>query len=258
MAMRTPGESGRPVKTAVTAFSILEYLKDADGGTLTELTDEFDLVKSTLHRHLKTLHELEYVTKEGDIYYPSLRFLDFGEYTRNRKDGYTLAKEKVRQLAEATDERAQFLVEEHGMGVYVYRDTGSHAVRTDPGIGKRIHLHSISAGKAILAYLPPRQVEQILSDRGLPAVTEYTTTDREELVAELETIRERGYSFNKQENIEGLHAVGAPVLGPQGHVIGALSVSGPIHRMKGEWYDQELPDLLRGMANELELNIEHS
>jgi IclR family acetate operon transcriptional repressor len=37
-----------------------------------------------------------------------------------------------------------------------------------------------------------------------------------------------------------------------------LSVSGPIHRLKGEWFEKEIPDLLLGTANELELNIRYS
>jgi len=85
-----------------------------------------------------------------------------------------------------------------------------------------------------------------------------TITDPQTLYAELERVRERGYSVNKQENIEGLHAVSAPVMDTNGHVFGALSVSGPTHRMKGEWFEDELPDLLLGAANELELNITYS
>ncbi|SDR07080.1 hypothetical protein SAMN05216278_3461 [Halopelagius longus] len=39
---------------------------------------------------------------------------------------------------------------------------------------------------------------------------------------------------------------------------GGMSVSGPSHRLKGEWFEEELPDFLLGAANELELNIEYS
>jgi DNA-binding IclR family transcriptional regulator len=40
--------------------------------------------------------------------------------------------------------------------------------------------------------------------------------------------------------------------------MGALSVSGPAHRMKGEWFESEIPDLLLGSTNELELNLEYA
>lgn len=248
----------RPVKSVETAFSILERLKEEDGMTLSELDDQFELAKSTIHRHLATLHELEYIKRDSDVYVPSLKFLDYGEYTMRSVDGSSMIQEKVIQLADKTEERAQFLVEEFGMGVIVFRDSGKNAVHSDPGIGKRVPLHSGAAGKAILAHLPAERVEHIVEQRGLNRMTDCTIDNDEDLLSELERIRERGYSFNKEEKIEGLHAVGAPVLGKQKRVLGALSVTGPSHRMTGEWFDKDLPQLLQGTANELELNITYS
>ncbi|MHB9287892.1 IclR family transcriptional regulator [Halobacteriales archaeon Cl-PHB] len=254
---RTEGAK-RPVKTVETAFLLLEHLKEAEGDTLAGMTGEFDMAKSTIHRHLGTLQQLGYVVEENGVYHPSMQFLDFGEYTQTRKIGYAMAEQKVAELAEQTDERAQFLVEEHGVGVYVHRATGANAVMTDPGIGKWNHLHTISAGKAILAHLPEETVEEIIDTHGLPRKTANTITDREELLAQLATIREREYSINREEDIDGVNAVGVPVFQDNDEILGALSVSGPSHRMKGEWFEETLPDLLLGIANELELNIIHS
>lgn len=199
-----------------------------------------------------------YVVKEGDVYNIGLGFVDIGEYARNRKEAYKLAKPKVEELADETNERCQFVVEEHGRGVYIYVETGSHAVETNSRVGKRLHLHSTSVGKAILAHLPTSRVDEIVEETGLPKQTENTITNCDELEEELERVRERGVAYNREGNIEGLRSVGAPVLGPNGHVIGALSVSGPTHRMKGERYEETMPDLLLGAANELELNLKYS
>lgn len=256
--MKTDSTGGQRSKTVETAFDLLEHLKEVDGASLGELTAEFEKAKSTIHRYITTLQHRGYVVKEGNTYYPSLRFLDFAEYSRNRKRGYMMAKQKVEELAEKTDERAQFLVEENGKGVYVHRATGSHAVRTDPGIGKEVHLHTIAAGKAILAHLPQYRVEAILDEFGMPAMSAKTITDRQELLNSFGEIRERGFSFNKEESVEGLHAVGVPVMEPGNQILGALSISGPSHRLKGDWLETDLPDQLKGTANELELNIAHS
>jgi DNA-binding IclR family transcriptional regulator len=186
------------------------------------------------------------------------RFLEFGEHARQRKQGYRLAREKVEALADETAERVQFLVEENGRAVYVHRALGEHAVRTDPGIGSRIPLHATAGGKAILAQLPESRVDEIIERRGLAALTPHTITSREQLFEEFERTRDRGYSINDQENIEGLRALGVPIRRKNGLVLGALSVSGPTHRMKGEWFNRELADLLLGTANEIELNVQHS
>jgi len=251
-------EPERRVKAVGTAFSIIEALKDANGRTLSELAAELDLAKSTVHRYLQTLLHQEYIVKEGSEYHLSLRFLELGDQASSRKQGYSLAREKVEELAEETDERAQFIVEEHGQAVYVHRKAGRHAVKTDPGIGKRIGLHTIAAGKAIIAKWPDETIEEFVNARELERETPQTVSDFEALMSEVREIRERGYSVNKQENIVGLRAVGAAVCDQHDRPIGAFSVSGPTNRMKGEWFGQELPDLLLGLTNEVELNLRYS
>ena len=244
------------VSSAETLFDIVEHISEAEGQTLSQISENLDYAKSTVHRHLTTLEQRGYVVKNGG-YYVSLRFLELGQQARTRHHAYPLAREKVDELAAETNERAQFIVEEHGEAVYVHRAFGEHAVRTDPGIGKRIPLHATSAGKSILAMMPPAKSSRIIEQTSFEKITSKTITDSDDLYAELEHIQERGYAFNREENLNGLHAVGAPILGPKEDVIGALSVSGPSHRLVGERFKNELPSLLLGTTNELELNISH-
>lgn len=252
------GDDSERVKSAETAFAVVEALLDLEGGGVSEIAARLGMAKSTIHAHLQTLENAEYVVREGDQYHVGLRFLELGEFARTRKEEYHLSQAKVFELAEETQERAQFIVEEHGYGVYLYREVGDRAVHTDPGIGKRIPLHSTAAGKAILANLPEERVEQIIETRGLEGVTTNTTTDYDELKAELETIREQGYAFNLEENVPGLHAVGVAVTPEETNVCGALSVSGPSHRLRGDLLREEIPRLLLGTVNELELNLKYS
>jgi DNA-binding IclR family transcriptional regulator len=244
------------VSSVETLFDITEHISETEGQTLSQISENLDYAKSTLHRHLTTLEQRGYVVKDGG-YYVSLRFLELGQQARTRHHAYPLAHEKVNELAAETDERAQFIVEEHGKAVYVHRAFGEHAVRTDPGIGKRIPLHATSAGKSILAMMPPAKSSRIIEQTSFEKITSETITDADDLYAELKRIQERGYAFNREENLNGLHAVGAPILGPNEDVIGALSVSGPSHRLVGERVENELPSLLLGTTNELELNISH-
>ncbi|MHB9287980.1 IclR family transcriptional regulator [Halobacteriales archaeon Cl-PHB] len=246
------------MKTVERAFALLEHLKEAEGDTLVGMTAEFDMAKSTIHRHLKTLEELGYVFEDEGLYHPSLQFLDFGEYTKGRKVGYEMAEQKVAELAEQTGECAQFHVAEHGVGVYVFQSTGANAVQTGPGIGKWSYLHTTSGGKAILAHLPAERVEHILDTRGLPERTSNTITDRSTLFDELEVIADRGYAVSREEAVVGLKAVGVPILTEPDEVLGALSVSGPSRRFTGEWFEETLPDLLLGIASELKLNISYA
>lgn len=258
MARNERNDAADLVGSAQTLFDIVEYVHRAEGASLSAAANDLDYAKSTIHRHLSTLEHCGYVVRDGDTYRIGLRFLELGEQARNRHRAYQLAREKVDELAAETDERAQFIDEEHGDAVYIHRALGDHAVRTDPGLGRRIPLHATSAGKALLAFMDDEEVDRIFDQTTFDDLTNHTITDPTELHDELDSIRERGYAFNREENLAGLHAVGVPVRGPDGSVVGALSVSGPSHRLTGEWFEEELPTLLLGAANELELNVLHS
>jgi DNA-binding IclR family transcriptional regulator len=245
----------RPVKSTQTLFRIVEALEAHDGARVTELANELGLAKSTVHQQLSTLLDLGYVTKEDGEYHVGLRFLYLGEYARTRKEAYQLAKPLVEELARETGERAQFLVEEGGRAVYLYIEQGEHAVQTDRRIGKQRYLHSSASGKAILANMHEEEVEEVIDTWGLPAETDDTITTPEGLFENLEEIRERGYSLNIGESIDGLRAIGVPVMYPDGSVLGSFSIAGPSYRLQGERFEHTIPDLLLGTANELELKI---
>ena len=246
------------VRTAETMFDVVQRIAADDGASLAELASELDYAKSTVHRHLHTLEELGYVVQRDDGYHVGLRFLKIGVTARSSYRGYDLVREKVEEIAEVTGERAQFFVEEHGKAVYLARAAGDQAVRTDPGLGSRIPLYAASAGKAILAELPEPELSDMFERMSFEPMTDQTITDPDKLRAEIDTVRERGYSFNREESLRGTHAVGVAICGPDDDVIGGLSVTGPSHRLNGERFESDLPDLLLGAANELELNIAHS
>jgi len=245
------------VGAAQTVFEIVERVRSEDSPTLSDVAREVPYAKSTVFRHLQTLESLGLVVERSDGYQLGLRFLQLSQRACRSHPGYELAREKVTEIATETGERAQYIVEEHGEAVYLCRAVGARGVRTDPGIGSRIPLHSTAAGKAILAAMTAERAAAILEKQPLAARTDATITDEQYLFETLERGRERGYSLNREENVSGLNAVGVPVVVGD-TVVGALSVSGPSHRLTGDRLTSELPDYLLGAANELELNVEYA
>ncbi|MFC7009793.1 IclR family transcriptional regulator [Halalkalicoccus salilacus] len=124
-------------------------------------------------------------------------------------------------------------------------------------IGKRLYPHETAAGKTILFQLSQAEVEQIINEVGLPAVTENTITDEVEFLDELDTVRDQGYALNLGESVEGLVAIAVPLVLDK-EVLGTCSVTGPYHRMKGDPLNEEIADTLLSFVIELELNIAHS
>lgn len=252
------GEQGRTLKSLERSFAIVTELKERGSAGVTELAEATGLSKSSVHKHLATLHAGDFVTKEGSQYALGLRFLDLGGHARNTVQGNTLILEKLRTLVEESGETAQFTVEENGRAVVLYRETGTHGVFSKGRVGKRFYLHQPAAGKAMLAQMDPETVQDIVDTHGLPTTTEQTITDSEALFDELDTIRERGYALNRGETTKGLRAVAVPVMFPEDEILGAFAIAGPSHRLKDDRLETEIPELLNRVVNELELNLAHS
>ena len=243
------------VKSLRTTHSIIVALDELEGARVTELADHIDRPQSVVHNHLSTLKEMEYVVQNGDEYRIGLRFLEFGERARHRTELYETARPEVEKLADESGELITLMVEEHGRGIYLYVLQGSKNIRYPAISGARTNLHCSAVGKSILAHLSEAAVDDVVDRHGHPAQSANTITDREELKEELESIRERGLAFDRQEFRAGMQSVGAPILQGDGDVAGSLSIAGPAHRMKGDLLTEEMPELLRRAINVIELNL---
>lgn len=258
---------GQVAKTTVRSLSMVDTIQRLDGATLTELTSELEMARSTVHVHLRTLLERGYLTKEGEIYHVGLRFLNHGEYARSRKRAYTLAEETVSDLSDEIDEEVEFVVENDGRGILVHESFhpdsqfNSKSPRTSPSritTGTYYHLHRVATGKAILAEYPDTYVEEIVDRWGLQKQTVNSITDRATLFETLERIRERGVAFADEEYMDGLREVGRRIKNPDGSVLGAIAVIGPTYRFQNERFTDVIPAILEEHVSSLESRIENS
>lgn len=250
-------KANHPVRTTEKTLRLIETLDTDEGFRLTELADRVEMSKSGIHNHLSTLREHGYVTKHGDEYSLSLKFLSLGGHVRSRSSLYRHGRAKIDQLAEDTGMLANLATEEGGRAVYLYQSRGSYAVSLDTHVGYRLPLHNIGIGKAILAWLPRERVEAIVDEWGLPAATEKTITDREALFEELAAIRDRGYATDEEERTEGLTCIGAPVT-LDGDVLGAISISAPTKRLGNSGFDDDITAEVESTAHELALDIKYT
>ncbi|ELZ05793.1 IclR family transcriptional regulator [Natrialba asiatica] len=251
-------EQQYPVQAAGTTFRIIETLHRLNGAGVSELADELTMPKSTVHDHLQTLTEAEYLVNQNGTYHIGVRFLELGGFARSQMKFYQIASPEMQKLAEKTGEHANLLIEEHGKGVFLNKAKGSEAVTLDTHIGKRVHLHTTAMGKAILANYPESKVDKIIDQHGLPSVTEKTITDAAVLKAQLSEIRERGYAIDDEERVSGMRCVAAPICPTDGTPLGAISVSGPTNRFEGETLTTEIPKNVLSTANVIEVNMTYS
>lgn len=247
-----------PVKATKTTFAIVDALRANGGAGVSELASQLDMATSTIHDHLRTLENEEYLVSEEGEYRVGVRFLELGEQVRNRMKLYKIARPEVNDLAKQTGEHANLMIEEHGRGVFLYKARGDEAVQLDTHAGMRVPLQTTALGKTILANRPRDEVDAVLDRHGLPAITEKTITDRDELYDVLDDVAERGYAFDDEERVAGMRCVAAPITNADDHAIGAVSVSGPKSRLVGETFSEEIPEMVLRSANVIEVNLTYS
>ncbi|WP_222913203.1 IclR family transcriptional regulator [Natrinema sp. SYSU A 869] len=247
-----------PVKAAKVTLEIVDTLRQLNGAGVSEIAQQLDKPTSTVYDHLQTLEREEYLVKEGDKYYISTRFLQLGNQARSRKKVFEISRPEVDELAEKTGEHANLMIEEHGLGVFLYKARGSDAVQLDTHAGMRVPLQTTALGKTIMAFRSRSEVEGVLDQHGLPKVTENTISDPDELFNRLDQIRERGYAYDDEERVNGMRCVAAPITNDDGRAIAAVSISGPKSRMQEERFTNEIPERILRCANVIEVNLTYS
>jgi DNA-binding IclR family transcriptional regulator len=101
-------------------------------------------------------------------------------------------------------------------------------IRMESGIGRIYPIYAGAAGKALLAWLP----DAYEAVRGrLEGVGPATITDPDELEAELQRVRKRGYAVSDSEVVPGAASLAMPIFGSGGTLLAALNIAGPAMRL---------------------------
>ena len=109
--------------------------------------------------------------------------------------------------------------------MYVEIVRSRNAPRMPSEVGGRLPAHASGVGKAMLAFSPEPSVQAVL-ETGLPAVGPRTITAPGLLLRELRRIRELGIAYESEESGHGIGCAASPILGPDGTVVAAMSISG--------------------------------
>jgi len=104
------------------------------------------------------------------------------------------------------------------------------AVRMALKVGNRRYLHSTALGKVLLSGMPDAQMVRLTRLRGMPRLTPNTIVSQKALLAEIHRVQAQGYALDNQENEIDGRCIAAAVRGPDDRVVGALGISGPVHR----------------------------
>jgi DNA-binding IclR family transcriptional regulator len=225
------GESAYHTRAVTRAFQILESFTVQDFElSVADLYDRLGIHKSTLVRLLQCLVDEGFIEQSPVTggYRLGIKTFELGSlYHRVRMMNIgVLARPSMQQLAGRLHLSANLAIRDRHEIVYVetVEPIGS-PLRMAYSAGDRFGVHHTALGKALIAFLSPEELEDLLEQIKLVSLTPRTITTAEKLAEELWEVRERGYAVDDEESLPGLRCVGAPIWSHD-RVVAALSASG--------------------------------
>lgn len=216
------------------ALDILELLgRQRTEFGLPELSKAVGLPKATVFRYLSTLEERGYVRKSPDNekYTLGLNILQLSNDMLGSMSLHEVALPHMRKLVTQFQETVNLALLDQCEVVYVEILESPKAFKMSSRVGGRELPHATALGKALLAFLPEEEVNEIIQTTGLPRRTPRTICTPSRFKEELEAIRQRGYAVDHEENEEGALCVGVPIFDHLHRPIAAISISGPAIRI---------------------------
>ncbi|HEX5713268.1 MAG TPA: IclR family transcriptional regulator [Solirubrobacterales bacterium] len=221
---RRPG-----VQSIARAAAVLRALELApEGLALGELATAVELPKSTAHRIVAALAAEDLVAQSVGRARLGPALARLG--TAAREATAERLRPVLLGLRRELDETVDLAVLDGAAVRFVDQVPAPRRLRAMSAVGELFPLHCTANGKALLAALPPEQAQALLPRR-LPRLTANTIVSRDELLAELESVRAAGVAIDREEHTEGICAVGAAIpVG--GEPAAAISVPVPVQRFR--------------------------
>jgi IclR family acetate operon transcriptional repressor len=188
-----------PVRAVQRAFDLLALLgAGPQPATLSELARNSALPVSTVARLLATLEQSGFVRRAGDgRYAPGTKLMQVGLASLRSFNLYDLAEPHLRRLSEASGETANLAVRvDDRNAMYLRQVVSPHSIHHASWLGRLLALGKTAVGAALLGEIPPS-----------------------------------GYVARRDTLEPDVTAIAAPVRGPAGETVAALSITGPTFRI---------------------------
>ncbi len=221
------------IKSLDRAMEVFEYLSEAQGKTLTTLSEEMRQSPATVYRILVTLEGRGLVEFDHDeqVWHIGPRAFVIGSRFLRRTSLVDRARPVMRKLMEATGETANLGVEKEGSVLFLSQVETHASIRAFFPPGTLSPMHASGIGKALLAHMDEDRLDRLLATVELQAFTDRSITDPEALKEDLAVIRAQGFSVDDEEKNSGMRCIAAPVFDINREAVAGISVSGPTSRV---------------------------
>lgn len=225
--------------------------------SLSEIVQRTGLNKTTAKRMVSNLTFRGYLKQDLKTkrYQLGLRLFELG--------GIVFSSFSLRKAAAPYISRLQYeigatvllgaMIEDHL--VYVDKREGNGMIRISSDIGWRRNLHYGMLGMVLMAYISPEKVRDILKKYPLEAHTPFSITDEDAFSLRLEKIRKDGYILEREEAVEGIMGIAAPIRDYSRQVMAALGVALPIGQRSKEKEIPRIVDLVKSTTEAISSDL---
>jgi len=227
------GTTPSTVKSAMRTIDIIEYVVARPAGVVAqEIAAGLTIPVSSLSYLLATLVERQYLARVGRRYLPgpALARLASPRMALSLADR---VRPLVKSLRSQTNETASFFVRDGWQLEAIVTETAEQSLRYSISVGTRIPMHSLAAGKALLAMLSDDEIDAYFTQVQLEPFTPHSATDEKALRTELAAIRMTGIGRTREEYTPGICGLGMAAL-VDGMAVGAFAVAIPLPRFTAE------------------------
>ena len=248
-----------PIAKALKALSWMVQEAENDVG-VRELAAALNISPSSAHRILSALVDEGYLRQiaETSRYALGLEFLRLSHITTSRLPLRQIAQSHMQTLAEQSRETVT-------LGLYDRsRRQMMHAASVDPPdphslrfvvkLNEWLPVYAGATGLSIMAYLAPEEIEAIIDETQLRALTPHTISDPNAMLRALRKIRQQGYAISRGQRIPDAGAIAAPVFAREQGVIGDICISIPKQRMDAG-KERELAALVMACASRVSAEL---
>ncbi|MGG2199915.1 MULTISPECIES: IclR family transcriptional regulator [Paenibacillus] len=232
------------IRTIDRAIDVLQaFSAKSTALTIEEISKISNIPKNTVYRILYTFERRGLVQFDADAltYHPGLRLLEFSMLKSSTLDVRQEAEPFLEELHSLTNETVLMALPEENEIFYVFKKENENheglKVNTLVGV-RRPYLYGV-LGQAILAFLPEKQIERVLSIPPQPH-TQHTVTDAARIRERLKQIKRERVFVQSNETSLGVTGISAPVFDMNGNVAAAIAIVGP---------EVHLHDQLEAMRN---------
>jgi DNA-binding IclR family transcriptional regulator len=215
------------------ALRILELERASGSGLdVNEIGQKTNISRSTAYRVLSHLEREGYVARtDRGVYRIGAKLVRLASQASSQSALQEVARPVLQSLSQATGETVNLAVLDGDQVLYIEVIESTHNFRLVSKIGMHRPIYSTALGKALAAFLCPREWEYLIGLMSFRPLTPQTITSRIELEREFERVRCQGYALDNEETVLGARCVGAPILDSRGEPLASVSIAGPITRV---------------------------